>query len=536
VGDPVVAEKRVVRLTEHQLYNSYVSLFGAGPAAMITENEDPPSILAREFPPISGYIGVSEGLFALIDRLAQSAMRYVTGNAAALTPCGAMPSAECVEEYLLGFAEKAFRHPPSAEEREAITGRFFSEMTEAGATPAEALGFGTYAVLSSPSFVYRTELGAGVGADGPLTPYELASALSLFLTDRPPDDELLAAAASNELSTPNHLRAEASRLLATPEARENLELALVQYFSLAKAATVILNPEVTPDLTVTRGMQASIFHEGELFMKNLLWAGPLEALLTSRNTWTSAEIATLVYGVAAPTDVNADGFGLVELGADRSGLLTLSTFLLAGARATGTSPVARGLAVNASIVCEVNPAFPETTNPQTGQREPDPEVAAAIEALASESELVKAEYRAQTPRCAGCHLGFDPFGMVFEPYDAVGRMRTEDLEGRSIDASWTTTVLPESVGGATVTNAAETADALVASGALERCLAMSFINFALTEVSKGGANNTEVGAPQTGSCAVKGVIDRFSTTDRSFASLMGEIAASDTFRIRAKGR
>jgi hypothetical protein len=259
--------------------------------------------------------------------------------------------------------------------------------------------------------------------------------------------------------------------------------------------------------------------------------------LTSRSTWTSAEIATLVYGVAAPTDVDADGFGLVELGADRSGLLTLSAFLLAGARSTGTSPVARGLAVNGSIVCEVNPTFPEITNPQTGQREPDPEVAAAIEALASESELVKAEYRAKTPRCAGCHVAFDPFGMVLEPYDAVGRLRTEDLEGRSIDASWTTTVLPESVGGATVTNAAETADALAASGALARCLAMSFINFALTEISKGGANNTEVGrAPQTGSCAVRGVVDRFSTTDRSFASLMGEIAASDTFRIRAKGR
>ena len=81
-------------------------------------------------------------------------------------------------------------------------------------------------------------------------------------------------------------------------------------------------------------------------------------------------------------------------------------------------------------------------------------VTAAIEALAGESELVKAGYRASTPRCAGCHLGFDPFGMVLEPYDAVGRLRTEDLEGRPIDASWTTTVLPESVGGATVTNAA----------------------------------------------------------------------------------
>ena len=115
-------------------------------------------------------------------------------------------------------------------------------------------------------------------------------------------------------------------------------------------------------------------------------------------------------------------------------------------------------------------------------------------------------------------------------------MRTEDLEGRPIDARWTTTQLPESVGGALVTNAADTARALVASRALDRCLAMNFINFALTEVSRGGANNTDLGkAPQTGSCAVKSVMDRFVTSDRSFSSLMREIAASDAFRLRSGG-
>jgi hypothetical protein len=538
VGASVVAAKRVVRLSEHQLYGSYASLFGPSAAVVITENEDPPSALEREFPPISGDVGVSEGLFALYDRLAQSAMSYVTANAATLTACGAMPSdTTCVKDYLLDFAEKAFRHPLGDEERSALTGRFFSEMTAAAATPAEALGFGVYAVLSSPSFIYRTEFGSDVAAEGPLSPYELATAISLFLTDRPPDAELLAAAASNEFGSEDEIRAQATRLLATPAARENLELALIKYFALTKAPTAILNPEVTPGLSVTRGMQASIFHEGELFMKNLLWSEPLGALLTSRMTWTSAEIATEIYGVAAPTVVGADGFGLVELSADRSGLLTLSTFLLAGARSTGTSPVTRGLAVNGSIVCEVNPTFPEVVNPETGKRERDPEVTAAIEELANESELVKADYRANTPQCAGCHLAFDAFGMVLEPYDAVGRLRTVDLEGRPIDSTWTTTTLPESVGGAMVTNAAETAQALVASGALDRCLTMNFINFALTEVSRGGANNTDLGrAPQTGSCAVKSVVDRFATTDRSFASLMGEIAASEAFRVRSRGR
>jgi hypothetical protein len=517
----------VVRLSEHQLWNAYIALFGASAAAIITRDEQPPSLAERELPPISGDIGVSEVLLGKVDRLAQSAMRHVARNAATLTPCGAMPSDKaCVQEYLLSFAEAAFRHPLSAEEQTAITGQLWTEMSEAGADLAEALAHGVYGILSSPSFIYRTELGADVAADGPLTPHELATAISLFLTDRPPDAELLAAAASNALATPAQVRAQAARLLETPEARANLESAVIKYFSFSKAGGVVLNPEATPGLAVTGGMQASIVHEGELFLKNLLWSGPLGDLLTSRQTWTSAPIATEIYGVAAPSQVDADGFGPVVLPDDRAGLLTLSTFLLAGARSTGGSPVARGLAVNGAVACEVNPPFPE-----------DPGVTAAIAGLAGKSEREKAEYRAATPRCAVCHLRFDAFGMVLEPYDAVGRFRTMDLEGRPIDAGWTTTVLPRSVGGAMVTSAAEAAHALAASGALDRCVAMSFINYALTEVSRGGANNTDLGrGPQTGSCAVQRVIDNFAATDRSFVSLMREIAASETLRLRSRGQ
>jgi hypothetical protein len=528
VGSPVVTPKRVVRLSEHQLFNTYTALFGAGAAAAITRDEARPSLAEREFPPVSGDIGFSEGLLGKADRLAQAAMAYVSRNAATLTPCGAVPTDKgCVQEYLLTFAERAFRHPLGADEQAAITGPLWTEMSAAGATLAEALGFGVYAVLSSPGFLYRTELGADAAADGPLTPHERASALAFFLTDRPPDAELLAAAAANALATPDEVRAQATRLLATPEARANLEAALIKYFALARARAVILNAEATPGLTVTGGLQASILHEGELFMKNLLWSGPLGELLTSRRTWTSGPIATQIYGVAAPTAVDADGFGMVELPGDRAGLLTLSPFLLAGARSTGGSPVARGLAVNGAIVCGVNPTFPGD----------DPGVTAAIAGLADASELEKAGYRAAAPKCASCHRQFDAFGMVLEPYDAVGRLRAADLAGRPIDASWTTTTLPASVGGAMVASAAEAAQALASSGALERCMAMNFINYALTEVSRGGAGNTDLArAPQTGTCAVQGVVDRFAGTDRSFASLMREIAASDTLARRAGGR
>jgi hypothetical protein len=170
---------------------------------------------------------------------------------------------------------------------------------------------------------------------------------------------------------------------------------------------------------------------------------------------------------------------------------------------------------------------------------PDPDVEAAIEALADASELERTEYRAMTPKCNGCHAAFDTFGMVLTPFDAVGRAVTMDLQGRPIDATWTTMMLPESVNGGvptTVTNAVEVATALVNSGAMDRCITMNFINFALTEVSKGGANNTDLTmGGQTQTCAVQNVIDRFAMTDKSFTSLMREIAASTTLTYRSKG-
>jgi hypothetical protein len=282
---------------------------------------------------------------------------------------------------------------------------------------------------------------------------------------------------------------------------------------------------------------SSMFHEGELFMKNVLWTGSLDELLVSRKTWTNEAVATQIYKIDAPKSVDADGFGVVDLPADRAGLMTLATFLTSGSRSTGESPVARGLAVNASIMCQVNPVFPTVLDPDSGMMVTDPAVAAAIEALAENSELEKAQYRAETAKCVGCHGQFDAFGMVLETFDAVGRSRTMDLQGRAIDATWTTTTLPDTAGGSMVTNAVETATALVQSRALDRCMAMNFLNFALAEISKGGANNTDLGAgAQTDSCAVQNLIATFETTDRSFTSLMAEIAASTTLGTRSKGQ
>jgi hypothetical protein len=72
------------------------------------------------------------------------------------------------------------------------------------------------------------------------------------------------------------------------------------------------------------------------------------------------------------------------------------------------------------------------------------------------------------------------------------------------------------------------------SNALTRCMALNFINYALADESQGSARASN-GTP-TDSCAVRAVTDTLAmSADRSFTSLLVEIAASETLRTRKPG-
>jgi hypothetical protein len=551
-GSDVTTPKRLVRLLDRQLVNSYTSLFGSTAVQTIATGLVFDPLISRAFPPLNGEVSVDQTQFSTADRLAQGAMAFVRTNPTVVAPsCGAMPTdANCVQQALFAFAEKAWRKPLTDELRTEISGQFWTEMTAvspagAGATVAEALPYGVYGILMSPEFLYRTEFGTDPTAEGNLAAYELASQISYFVTNGPPDADLLAAAQSGGLNDQAQVRAQARRLMQTAEARLNLETAILGRFDIGKLRSAVITPNLVPWLTggVTEGLLSSIFHEGELFVRNTLWAGPLNGLLTARRTWIRAEMAP-IYGVAAPTQLDADMFGPVDLGPERAGLLTLSAFLTSRTRPEhGTSAVARGLAINDAIICRVNPPFPEVIDPMTGQTMPDPVVAAAIAMMATWPENERYQYRITTGACQGCHLGFDGFGMVLEGFDALGKTRTADLQGRVIDAAWTTAPLPDAVAydtngdgtpdPITATNPLEMADAVIGSGAFQRCFALNFIDFALSDVSQGGARYN--GEDPTTGCATRGVMNAFATTDQSFESLIAEIAASNTLMKRARG-
>jgi hypothetical protein len=511
-GWDVAMPQRVIRLSFNQVATSLVPIFGQEFATKVIADNSIKDPTERTFPPLgdtdegSSYI---DAKWQTADAIAKAASEQALATLGTFSGCGDAPTAECAQGFVGTLAERAFRRPLTEREKTSLL-TVYSDVVTHGGTISEALRASVHAIFQSPHFLYRTELGTQLGVEGPLTPYELASQLSYFVTDGPPDAELLMAAAQNQLSTPEQITPHVDRMLATPAARLNLEAAIVASLGVSKVLSVVIDPMKVPEFNA--GLAASMFRETQLFINNVLWnGGKVPDLVTSRKSFISASLAPL-YGVAAPVQVDADGFGLVDLPENRAGVLTSLAFLSSRSRPDATSVVGRGLAVNEAILCQQNPAFPEGLTAQIG----------AVEAMQHElTERERADYRAATQPCASCHVSFDPFGMSLENYDTIGRFRTVDDHQKPINASVT---LPASAGGTVAQNAVEMGQALATTGAFSACAATKLLTYALAETGVRGA-----------SCATKAVAERFKNTDQSFAALVREVAISKTLTHRSGG-
>jgi hypothetical protein len=511
-GDEVAMPKRLIRLSFNQLASSLRPVFGDAFAADILKTNQIPPTTERTFPPLgdtsegSTYI---DAKWQSSEAIAEKAGNYVFDNFATVTGCAVPPTPDCAQAFLTKHAEGAYRRPLTDREKSSLL-QVYTEVVTAGGTPAQGVQAGVRAIYDAPEFLYRTEFGANASA-GPLTPYELASQLSYFLTDGPPDAPLLAAAAQNQLSTDTELGAQVDRLLAMPSTRANLQDTVFASFGIARVLSVVIDG-LPPD-AFNNGVAASMFRESQLFIDNVLWnGGAVSDLATSRKSFINSQLAPL-YGVAAPTTgLDADGFGPVDLPENRAGIVTSAAFLTSRSRPDQQSVVGRGLSVNDAILCQQNPPFPDNLADQ---------IKNVVMMQTNLSERERATYRASNAPCIGCHPNFDPYGLSLENFDVIGRFRTMDAEGRPIDASVT---LPAVAGGKPAKNAVEMGKALADSGAFTACLGTKLMTYALAET---GISSR--------SCASKGVANAFANSDRTFGALVRAVALSKALTQRSGG-
>jgi hypothetical protein len=402
--------RRLVLLSDFQHVTTLRTLFGSE----LFASEDAPR---RELKPFAQK-GVVVKTSHVHTRMgwAEEALAKLRANPVQQTGCSSVDE-DCAERYLRKLVPRAFRRSVSDVE--------IGELMDVYRVGAETDGLNglacaVEAALSAPSFLYRRELGlTGGGAEVALDDYELASVISYALIDGPPDDTLWQAAEAGTLSEPDELATQVERLLTLPSVQENLTSTLLAAWGLGNLFGTVKDPTLFPEFTPQ--LQGSMYRETELLVSDVLWTrkAPVRELLTTRSSFVNASLATL-YGLALP-GATATDFQPVSLPQERAGLLTQASVLSMLARTDTTSVVARGLFTRGLLCMPKLPGPPE-------------ELADDITALlmADMTERERAEVRANTPTCAGCHAGIDAFGLLLESYDPLGRHRTT-LAGAAID-------------------------------------------------------------------------------------------------------
>lgn len=358
--------------------------------------------------------------------------------------------ADCLRSALLAFADRAWRRPLD----EAAAGRLgalFDDLA-AASDPLLAARLGVQAVLQSPRFLYRIELGVPTGDDGatvPLDPWELAARLSFFLWDTVPDEPLRALAADGSLTNPAVLETQARRMLDDARARDAVVAFHREWLDVDGIDALVPDPDVHfPEagiedayiraITNTRRVMKA---EIDQYVTHTLLvdpsAGSLGDLLTATTAWVGPQTAA-GYGV----DYDTDGIDLASVWVEglaeeqielrpvrlppeqRAGVLTLAGVMAARSHAVHPSPVHRGLLVLDRLLCD----RPE--NPPAGavsQAPPDD-----VDAESTNRERLAAA--TSSTDCIGCHASINALGFAFERYDAVGRWREDDF-GSPLDTT-----------------------------------------------------------------------------------------------------
>jgi hypothetical protein len=317
----------------------------------------------------------------------------------------------CKDGFFGGFLVRALRRPPTDAERARYLA-IFDQAQAMGGDFDESLRAVTATVLQSPAFLYRTEIGSGDRLDD----YEVASQLSFFLTGLPPDDELLAAAASGKMN----VRAQAERLLRTDDAREQFRHFFDQWLATWQLGTtpkdVRMYPHYDGPLLVAMRNELDQFYEYVVFDSP---GRSLRELFDSPVGFIDDRLADH-YGVAAP---GSDTPVQVTLDPNiRRGVLTRAGFLTVQSGYDNSNPIVRGVFVRTALLCaHQNP-------PPPGIPRVPPGTTAAHTTRERFSEHVA------NPFCLKCHDAIDGIGFGFESFDGVGAYRTTE-NGIPIDAS-----------------------------------------------------------------------------------------------------
>jgi Protein of unknown function (DUF1592)/Protein of unknown function (DUF1588)/Protein of unknown function (DUF1595)/Protein of unknown function (DUF1587)/Protein of unknown function (DUF1585) len=411
--------RKLWRLTAAELTASIRSIFGdtANAAPIATVFSDP-SVLGFS---IDANALLVQGLNAsqLQDNAEAIAAWAASSNQlASFASCAAStngaPDSGCATQFIQAFGKLAFRTTLAAADPRIVS---YSTLFMSGSSNADGAQVVISAMLQSPYFLYRSELGAASGGTFTLTPYEVATEVAYTLTGTTPDSTLLAAADSvnsGSLSMSAMIDQQTARLVADGSASNSTAvmgfmdgwLGLSRLYTTAHDATVY---------QMSASLQQDMWTESQnLIMEAFNNAGTFASVLTADHSFLNQDLASF-YGISAPGLSSA--FSSVKYAGVTTrdpGLLATGTILNGYARPGTDSPTQRGHLIRTRLLCQyINPPPPGLNT-------------TFMPSAATETTRDHFINEHENGACATCHKQMDWIGFAFENYDGWGRYRTTD--------------------------------------------------------------------------------------------------------------
>ncbi len=408
------------RLTRDELVSTLEVLTGTAPA-----RDDLPEEQRSDHGPLltSGMSFIGPEIGKLKQVMSDFAVR-VTPAMLVKTGCASTQQTQrdCLLAWSLRFAEQAFRRPPGTGES-AIYQRILASADGTKDGNTIALEGVLTGIFFSPSFLYRTEIGAAVAGKAGLRALDsndLAVRLSYLATLAPPDAELLDAAKTGRLKDGGERGRQFARLAASDRGKRALAVLVFEWLGANERKVHEKSQKYLTGLGAD--FEPSVRASAEAAIRKVV--------LDSADPTVGGLLSTDAYLADAPIQKIRQAFGTGKTASGdtaetgRAGLMMHPHVLAGHTKDDGASPFQIGVFMREAFLCEPIPSPPPGAADMA--RDGVPPGSTMRESL---------EYRTGAGLCQGCHQHFAPMGYSFMPFDPVGRWVKQDPTGKPWDLS-----------------------------------------------------------------------------------------------------
>lgn len=316
-------------------------------------------------------------------------------------------------EIIRRFATRAYRRPLADAEANALF-TVFDRSLAAGGKFQDSVKDALQVVLTSPQFLFLIEKSA-TPAPEQLDSHELASKLSYFLWNGPPDQTTLRLASAGTLR--QQLDTEVARMVADARFARFIQEFASQWLSLDKFS--VLEPDRKRFPKLNRHNRTHLRQEPIEFVHHLIRNNlPVRNLISSDFIVVNEAVASY-YDLGDKTESGLKFVAIPHGRREMGGVLTQAAIMAGLSDGRESNPVKRGAWLARRIVAEP-PADPPPNVPALGADEGGK--------LTLRQRIER--HRSQ-PGCVQCHLKIDPWGIAFEEFDAGGRLKSEPADARS---------------------------------------------------------------------------------------------------------